>query len=77
MLYPENNFAVRILAEQRMQQYVHEAEIDHLLSQAPRGRSWWSRQALPSLGAALASLGERLMTLDRRSARAIREQSAS
>ncbi len=72
---------LQLLATHRSQQYLHEAEIDHLVSgMHPRGTSWWSRQAsqvLPALGDGLTRLQERLRPLPKRGAGSIREQSAS
>ncbi len=57
------------LATYRMQQYIREAEIDHLASKMhPRGTSWWLRQTgrpLSFLGHALTNVGERLMATAR------------
>ncbi len=70
--------SLQIVAEQRMQRYIHQAEIDHLLAEKhPRGENGRSRQALSHLGNGLASLGEWIKLLDRRGPRPIREQSGT
>ncbi len=60
---------LQLLAKQRVQQYVHQAEMDHLASDVHPGRtSQWSRQIRQPfrfLGRALTGLGERLMTPER------------
>ncbi len=78
MAYPQYDDTLQLIATQRIQQYIHEAEIDHLQSKMhPRGTGWWSRQARSSLGTLLTSLGGRLITPARSSTPSIREQSAS
>ncbi|MGB8647253.1 MAG: hypothetical protein WCF84_18590 [Anaerolineae bacterium] len=80
MSNPQYDYMLQLIAKQRMQQYIHEAEIDHLLSKMhPRGSSWWSRQAcqpLRHLGHTLTNLGKRLENLDRPDAGSIRTQDA-
>ncbi len=60
--------ALQSIAKQRAQDYIREADIDHLLSERhPHGASWWSRQSrrpLQYLGHALTRLGQHLESLD-------------
>ncbi len=72
--------ALQSIAKQRAQDYIREAEMDHLLGEMhPRGSSWWSRQArrpLQQLGHALTRLGEHLETIDMPSAELRPDQEA-
>ncbi len=70
MLTRLDNHAMESIAEQRMQQYRREAEIDHLQ------RGLHPRQGyrlLQLFGHALTSLGQHLENIDRQDARPIRE----
>ncbi len=72
------NDGLQLVAANRVQRYIHEAEVDHLQSEMhSREASRWPRQALPALGDGLSSLGDWLKSLNRRGARSIRGQSAS
>ncbi len=74
------NDGLQLAVTHRVQQYIHEAEVDHLQSEMhSREASRWprqARQALPSLGDGLSSLGDWLKGLNRRGARSMRGQSA-
>ncbi len=60
--------ALESIANQRIQDYIREADVDHLQSELhPSGMGWWSRQArqsLRGLGHALTSLGQHLEAVD-------------
>ncbi len=68
MSFPLDDSVTRSLARQRVQEFIREAEIDHVLSERhPREASRWSHLTaapLRRLGHALTRLGERLETLD-------------
>ncbi len=67
------NHAVESIAEQRMQQYRREAEIDHLQRELhPRQ----GHRLLQLFGHVLTNLGRRLENLDTQDARSIRENDA-
>ncbi len=72
--------AVKCIAEQRAQDYMREAEIDHLLSEIhPREAGWWARQTrrpLHQLGHALTRLGQHLETRDIPNAELMPDQDA-
>ncbi len=60
---------LQLLAKHRVQQYIHQAELDHLVSEMqPREKSGWAQQIYQPfrfLGQALTGLGERLKTPER------------
>lgn len=67
------NRAMESIAEQRIQQYIREAEIDHVQSELhPRH----AHRLLQFFGHLLTSLGQHLENLDRQDARSIRESDA-
>lgn len=72
MLYPSNESLLRCIAKETSAQYLHEAEIDHLLSEVkPRQSSrflYLVRRVLNSLGRLLVALGRRLDRLGTRPA---------
>ncbi len=67
--------ALESIANQRIQDYIREAEVDHLQSALrPRRSSWWSRharQSLHGLGHMLQDLGHYLESLNRPDVRPI------
>ena len=69
MAYPMNDFSLTVLMNQRTQQYLHQAELDHLANECnPHGEPRLSRQArrLAGLfGQALTNLGEQFKSLER------------
>jgi hypothetical protein len=73
-----DDYAAGSIVEQRIQKYIREAEIDHLLSAGPpRESGWWPRvRAAPLrwLGHALTRMGERLASLDMLNPEISREQ---
>ncbi len=77
MTNPEYDYALQLVAAQRTQRYIREAEIDHLLSELHSDEpSWWSRQTrqLSRWAHGLASIGERIQAPNKAGARSIREQ---
>ncbi len=73
MSYRLDNHAIESIAEERMQEYRREAEIDHLQRELhPRQGHRW----LQLFGHVLTNLGRRLENLDRQDARSIQESDA-
>ncbi len=67
--------ALESMANQRIQDYIREADVDHLQSELhPSGTGWWSRharQSLRGLGHMLQDLGHYLESLNRPDVRPI------
>ncbi len=77
MSFPLTDNALELMAAQRMQQYAHEAEVDHLVSEVQQGRRLHTFQSLSALAHGLAALRERVQTPKRSAARSVREPSTS
>ncbi len=80
MSNPQYDYPLQLAREQRIKEYIREAEIDRLQSEL-HSREWscWAQRAhhpLHVLGHALTSLGRRLENLDRPDARPMRESDA-
>ncbi len=80
MSNPQHAYTLQLIAEQRIQQYIRESEIDHLLAATrASGPGWWSRHsqaALRRFGHVLAGLGQRLEHQEIPDARPAREPDA-
>ncbi len=68
MAYPQTDFSLTVLMNQRTQEYLHQAELDRLAKElrSPGTHSFSrrARQAVSSLGHVLTHLGEQLRSLE-------------